>query len=191
MRTTIPSGKAAYAMRSVDAAHRPRPKTRARTSASTRSDCSAGRCRGRACVQAYALLRLCDKYGDGRVEAVCQSALAFDVVDVARITRMLKVAAKPAPAPASRKANVVQLALPRFARGPAEHFETRARSTNEGRASMSTTPTLNPELVAALKRLQARPHHRHAARAARARRQAGHVRSTTAPAHAHRRDRAP
>ena len=29
---------------------------------------------------AYALLRLCDKFGEGRVEAVCQSALAFDVV---------------------------------------------------------------------------------------------------------------
>ena len=32
---------------------------------------------------------------EGRVEAVCQSALAFDVVDVVRITRMLKIAAVP------------------------------------------------------------------------------------------------
>ena len=46
--------------------------------------------------QAYALPRLCEKYGDGRVEAVCQSALAFDVVDVVRITRTLKKATKPA-----------------------------------------------------------------------------------------------
>jgi transposase len=74
--------------------------------------------------QAYALLRLCDKYGDGRVEAVCQSALAFDVVDVVRITRMLKRATVPAsPSQADRK--VVQLAPPRFAR-PEKHFETRA-----------------------------------------------------------------
>ena len=45
--------------------------------------------------QAYALLALCDKFGEGRVEAICQSALAFDVVDVSRLTKMLKSAAKP------------------------------------------------------------------------------------------------
>lgn len=73
--------------------------------------------------QVYALLRLCDKYGEGRVEAVCQSALSFDVVDVARITRMLKKAAKP-PVPSPERRKLVQLPLPRFAR-PQEHFETR------------------------------------------------------------------
>jgi len=82
--------------------------------------------------QAYALLRLCDKYGQGRVEAICQSALAFDVVSVPRITAMLKSAAKlTLPADGSRK--VVQLTLPRFAR-PAGHFETRPSSSKkEGR----------------------------------------------------------
>ena len=79
--------------------------------------------------QAYALLGLCDKYGDGRVEAVCQSALAFDVVDVPRITRMLKRATKPA-SPAHPDGKVVQLALPRFAR-PEQHFKTRATTTKE------------------------------------------------------------
>jgi hypothetical protein len=79
---------------------------------------------------AYALLRLCDKYGDGRVEAVCQSALAFDVVDVARITRMLKAATKPA-SPTSADGKLVQLPLPRFAR-PEEHFETRTCKKKEG-----------------------------------------------------------
>jgi hypothetical protein len=69
---------------------------RARTSASTPSGCSGDPLPWTRMRAAYALLRLCDKYGDGRVEAVCQSALAFDVVDVARITRMLKAAAKPA-----------------------------------------------------------------------------------------------
>ncbi len=117
-----PVGKAAYALRSVDGliakakdkglhvgiyAERmlggPLPWTRMR--------------------QAYALLRLCDKYGDGRVEAVCQSSLAFDVVDVVRITRMLKRAMKPA-SPAHGEGKVVQLPLPRFAR-PEQHFETR------------------------------------------------------------------
>jgi len=79
---------------------------------------------------AYALLRLCDKFGDGRVEAVCQSALAFDVVDVARITRMLKAAAKPA-SPEQGGGKVVQLPLPRFAR-PEQHFETRNPGKKEG-----------------------------------------------------------
>ncbi len=124
-----PVGKAAYALRSVDGliakakdkgthvgvyAERllggPLPWTRMR--------------------QAYALLRLCEKFGDGRVEAVCQSALAFDVVDVVRIARMLKTAAKPA-SPGQRDGKVVQLPLPRFAR-PEQHFETRPTTKKEG-----------------------------------------------------------
>jgi hypothetical protein len=123
-----PAGKATYALRSVDTlvvkarekgAHvgsfaerllgGPLPWTRMR--------------------QAYALLRLCDKYGQGQVEAVCQSALAFDVVDVARVTRMLKTASKPAANNTDDK--IVQLPLPRFAR-PEEHFETRSSSKKEG-----------------------------------------------------------
>jgi transposase len=79
--------------------------------------------------QAYSLLRLCDKYGDGRVEALCQSSLAFDVVDVSRLKRMLKSATRP-PAPDSGSGTVTQLTLPRFARDRS-HFETRPRSTEE------------------------------------------------------------
>ena len=78
--------------------------------------------------QAYALLALCEKYGVGRVEAICQSALAFDVVNVSRIAKMLKTAAKPT-RPDS-VGNVVQLPLPRFGR-PADQFETRSRATNK------------------------------------------------------------
>jgi transposase len=78
--------------------------------------------------QAYALLSLCQKYGDGRVEAICQSALAFDVVSVPRIAQMLKSAAKPArPEPSGK---LVQLPLPRFVR-PKEHFETRSGETKK------------------------------------------------------------
>lgn len=123
-----PVGKAAYALRSIDGlivkakgkgthvgiyAERllggPLPWTRMR--------------------QAYALLRLCEKYGDGRVEAVCQSALAFDVVDVARITRMLQ-RAMPLASPAQEDNKVVQLVPPRFAR-PEQHFRTRATTKKE------------------------------------------------------------
>lgn len=42
--------------------------------------------------QAYGLLRLCDRYGAERVDAVCARALAFDVIDTRRIERMLKMA---------------------------------------------------------------------------------------------------
>jgi transposase len=122
-----PTGKAAYALRSVDAL-----LSRAREKG-THIGVYAERLLGGPLPwtrmrQAYALLRLCDKYGDGRVEAVCQSALAFDVVDVTRITRMLKSAAKPnKPTRGSRSGKLVQLTLPRFAR-PEEHFQTRPDS---------------------------------------------------------------
>ena len=72
--------------------------------------------------QAYALVRLCDTYGDGRVEALCQSALAFEVVDVTRLGRMLKAALPPG-TPEARGGKVVPLTAPRFARS-AEHFRT-------------------------------------------------------------------
>lgn len=40
--------------------------------------------------QAQALLRLCDKYGTDRVNALCARAVAFDVLDVPRLERMLQ-----------------------------------------------------------------------------------------------------
>ncbi len=78
--------------------------------------------------QAYALLALCEKFGDGRVEAICQSALAFDVVSVARIAKMVKTAAKP-PEP-DLAGKIVQLPLPRFVR-PSDQFETRSIVTKK------------------------------------------------------------
>jgi hypothetical protein len=80
---------------------------------------------------AYALLSLCDKYGDGRVEAVCQSALGFDVVDVKRITRMLELGLRHAPSDGT-EAKVVQLPLPapRFARNE-DHFRTLVSPTKK------------------------------------------------------------
>jgi len=119
-----PSGKADYALRSVDAL-----RSRARHKG-THVGIYAERLLGGPLPwarmrAAYALLRLCDKYSDGRVEAVCQSALAFDVVDVARITRMLKAAAKPT-LPTSHDGKLVKLPLPRFARSEAPTRVVRA-----------------------------------------------------------------
>jgi hypothetical protein len=127
--TDYPAGKSAYALRSVDALLA-RAKDKGTHVGVYAARLLGGPLPWARMRAAYALLRLCEKFGDGRVEAVCQSALAFDVVDVARITRMLKVAAKPA-SPTRDSGKVVQLTLPRFAR-PEQHFETRASINKDG-----------------------------------------------------------
>ena len=124
-----PSEKAAYALRSVDAllaqARAVGPQVGAYAARLLGGPLPWTRMR-----QAYALLRLCDKFGAGRVEAVCQSALAFDVVDVTRVKRMLKSAAR-VPAAPHAAGKLVQLPLPRFARSE-EHFATRPASGTAG-----------------------------------------------------------
>jgi transposase len=126
-----PVGKAHYALRGVDALVA-RAKEKGTHIGLYAERLLAGPLPWTRMRQAYALLRLCDRYGDGRVEATCQSALAFDVVDVVRITRMLKTAAKaPLPSSADGDAKLVQLTLPRFAR-PEHQFQTRPGSKKEG-----------------------------------------------------------
>ena len=63
--------------------------------------------------------------------AICQSALAFDVVDVKRITKMLKAPQLHQPTAPDEKRKVVQLELPRFARDPT-HFETIGPDSKKG-----------------------------------------------------------
>lgn len=75
--------------------------------------------------QAYGLIRLCERYGAGRVNALCQRALAFDVLDVPRIERMLKMARSAEDAAPTGR--VVPLPTSRFARDPAS-FATMKRS---------------------------------------------------------------
>lgn len=79
--------------------------------------------------QVYALLGLCEKHGAGRVESLCQSALAFDVLDVGRLKKMLQSAPRPADLDGS-PGKVVPLHPPRFAR-PAEQFRTVARGSGK------------------------------------------------------------
>lgn len=118
-----PVGKAAYALRSVDAllASAREKGTHVGLFA---EKLLAGPLPWARMRQGYALLRLCDKYGVGHVEAVCQSALAFDVVDVVRITRMLKSAIRPGLVEDKQGKLVPITSAPRFARG-SEHFATR------------------------------------------------------------------
>jgi transposase len=80
--------------------------------------------------QAHQLLRLCRKYGAERVDALCKSALEFDVVDVPRIERMLKSAHK-IEQQASDDGKLRVLPSGRFARST-ESFATRATPTKGG-----------------------------------------------------------
>jgi hypothetical protein len=66
--------------------------------------------------QAQKLLRLADRYGAARVNAACARALAFELLDVRRVERILRTALERAPGPSAGGAVV---ALPaRFARPP-------------------------------------------------------------------------
>jgi transposase len=56
----------------------------------------------------YALLGLCRRYGDERVQETCALALAAEMTDVRRLARMLELAAPPAPEPSG--ARVIPLA---------------------------------------------------------------------------------
>lgn len=119
--TDYPAGKSAYALRSVDALLE-RARGRGHHIGRFAEKLLDGPLPWTQMRAAYALLALCDKYSDGRVEAVCQSALSFDVVDVRRIGRMLKLAIS---RPTTTGGKVVKLPLPapRFARDE-EHFRT-------------------------------------------------------------------
>jgi transposase len=129
-RADYPEGKADYAFRTVDGLLA-RAKKRGTHVGLYAERLLAGPLPWTRMRQAYGLVRLCDTYGDGRVEAVCQSALAFDVVDVTRIGRMLKAAIAPS-TPETGDAKIITLSPPRFARST-EHFETRpSASRKEG-----------------------------------------------------------
>ena len=86
-----PKGKADYAMRSVDGV-RQRARAQGKSVGDLADRLLGGPLPWTKMRQAYALLRLCDRYGAVRVDAVCARALAFDVLDVGRIEKMLKTA---------------------------------------------------------------------------------------------------
>ncbi len=97
-RLRLPRGARQHAVRAPQrrgTARASQGARRACRSLARRGSCSAGRCRGRACVQAYGLIRaVCDTYGDGPRRGPFARALSpFGVVDVSRIGRMLKAAA--------------------------------------------------------------------------------------------------
>jgi len=80
--------------------------------------------------QVYALIRLCRKYGGPRVDALCLRALAFDVLDVRRIERLLKTAQRSEDSVEST-GKLITLPSARFARDPAS-FSTRNNDDKGG-----------------------------------------------------------
>lgn len=72
--------------------------------------------------QAQKLLRLNDKYGAARVEVACQRALAFGLMNVSRVERIIKQALENLPAQAKPAGTVTPLSsAARFIR-PADYF---------------------------------------------------------------------
>jgi transposase len=123
-----PVGKAPYATRSVDALI-----TRARNLGEYvgvyAERLLAGMLPWTKMRQGYGLLRLCERYGAEKVDALCRSSLTFDVVDVPRIERMLKKAQQAVDtAPPGR---VVPLPTSRFARDKST-FATMVPSAPKG-----------------------------------------------------------
>lgn len=81
--------------------------------------------------QGYQLLRLCDTYGAAKVDAVCERALDFGVIDVPRIARMLKQALR-AEDDAEQRGKLRKLPeAPRFARDAAQYSTLSKRGEDK------------------------------------------------------------
>jgi transposase len=74
--------------------------------------------------QAQKLIRLCDRYGASKVDVVCERSMDFDVVDVSRVERMLKLALRAEDEAESRGKLRKLPEAPRFAR-TVETYGTR------------------------------------------------------------------
>jgi transposase len=85
----FPPGKAPWALRDVDAVVRA-AHARGSHVGELAARLLAGPVPWLKLRQAYGLLRLCERYGQERVNALCARALAFGVLDVPRIEGMLK-----------------------------------------------------------------------------------------------------
>jgi transposase len=126
----FPSDRSAYALRSVDGV-REIAKTKGEHIGAFAMRLLEGPLPWIKMRQAYGLLRLCDRYGAERVDALCARALAFDVIDTRRIERMLKTA-QSSELHAETQGKLIPLPG-RFARDPAT-FATRT-NRDEGGAS--------------------------------------------------------
>ncbi len=80
--------------------------------------------------QAQQLLRLCDKYGAARVEAACSRALAFGLMNVSRVERIIKQSLEQPPLPLTSASRIASLE-PRFVRD-ASYFNHTTKEDTHG-----------------------------------------------------------
>ncbi len=120
-----PQGVSAYAMRSVDGLIA-RAKERGEHVGLFAERLLGGPLPWTTMRQGYELVRLCDRYGDPRVDALCKRALDFGVIDVPRIGRMLKlaIAGEERASEDGKLRTLPNATPPRFARS-SERFVTR------------------------------------------------------------------
>ncbi len=93
--------------------------------------------------QAQKLLRLCDRYGPKRVDQACARALAFDVMNVKRVERMVQHAFVPADPDTPGQ---LRLLPSRFLRPPA-HFTHDTKETPLGDQPLSEDHPQAPETL--------------------------------------------
>jgi len=125
-----PQGKAPYATRSIDTLLERAHKHGAQIGVFAQR-LLAGPLPWTRMRQGYGLLRLCERYGSDRVEALCARSLAFDVVDVPRIERMLKSAQRAEQHAVADGGHVVQLPQGRFARDAASFVTVAPKKGGE------------------------------------------------------------
>jgi hypothetical protein len=118
----FPPGKAAWALRDVDTVLRKAHEYGGKVGAFAQRLLD-GPVPWLKLRQAYGLLRLCERYGHDRVNALCERALAFDVIAVPRLEGMLKDARRTEDSAVATGRVIVLPA--RFARDPSA-FATRA-----------------------------------------------------------------
>jgi hypothetical protein len=81
--------------------------------------------------QVYALLGLCKRYGDARVEEACARALENEMHDFHRLKRMVEIGARQVPAASGARSKVVPLA--RYLRPSSQYaqpFTRKGESNN-------------------------------------------------------------
>jgi hypothetical protein len=113
--TDYPAARAAYAMRAPDACVRQAEQVGPAVGQFARVLLS-GTFPWARLRQAQKLLRLAERYGPARVNAACARALAFELLDVHRVERILSAALERESSPTDR--GVVRPLPARFARAP-------------------------------------------------------------------------
>jgi hypothetical protein len=108
-----PVGKAPYATRSLDALL-VRARAQGEHVGQYAEQLLSGALPWTRMRQVYGLLRLCERYGAADVDALCKRSLAFDVLDVPRVERMLRSAQRAVES--AQEGRVVRLPSSRFAR---------------------------------------------------------------------------